>query len=89
VIVVDSRGTWCPTPIIDLARASADQPAGTTLRLLADDPAAAYDVPAWCRMRGHALHAVEPLDPDPDQASGRVARAFDVVLGGATASASS
>ncbi len=25
------------------------------LRVLADDPAAAIDIPAWCRMRGQEL----------------------------------
>lgn len=27
-------------------------PVGTVVRVLADDPAAAVDLPAWCRMRG-------------------------------------
>lgn len=52
-VVVDSRGTLCPQPVIDLGRAMADRPhIGQSLTLLADDPAALHDVPAWCRMRG-------------------------------------
>jgi cysteine desulfurase len=51
-ITVDSRGRLCPLPIIDLARAAAEVPAGTVVAVVSDDPAAAADVPAWCRMRG-------------------------------------
>ncbi|WP_344078188.1 sulfurtransferase TusA family protein [Luedemannella helvata] len=50
--VLDCRGERCPLPVIRLARRMADVPPGTVVRLLADDPAAAVDVPAWCRMRG-------------------------------------
>lgn len=52
---VDARGSLCPQPIIDIARFAAKAPAGTVVTLLADDPAADADVPAWCRMRGHDL----------------------------------
>jgi len=34
----------CPLPVIELARSIG--------WVLADDPAAAVDIPAWCRMRG-------------------------------------
>jgi TusA-related sulfurtransferase len=54
-VEVDARGRLCPLPVIELAKAAADAPAGTLLRLLADDPAAGSDVAAWCRMRGHEL----------------------------------
>ena len=50
--VLDCRGQRCPLPIIELARALPALPIGSVLRVLADDPAAAVDVPAWCRMRG-------------------------------------
>ncbi len=53
--VVEARGVLCPVPIIRLARAAADLPAGSLVVLLTDDPAAEHDVPAWCRLRGHAL----------------------------------
>lgn len=52
---IDSRGTLCPQPIIDIARVTRTSADGTRVRLLADDPAADADVPAWCRMRGHDL----------------------------------
>ena len=53
--VVDARGTRCPVPVIRLARAARDLPAGATLVLLADDDAAWSDVPAWARMKGHSV----------------------------------
>lgn len=54
-VVVDARGLRCPIPVIRLAREAAAQPAGTTIEVLATDPAARHDVPAWARMRGHAM----------------------------------
>lgn len=50
--VLDCRGQRCPLPVIALARRLPEMPVGTVLRVLADDPAAANDIPAWCRMRG-------------------------------------
>jgi tRNA 2-thiouridine synthesizing protein A len=52
VIEVDSRGRRCPLPIIDLARRMPSVPVGAVVRVLADDPAAGNDIPAWCRMKG-------------------------------------
>jgi tRNA 2-thiouridine synthesizing protein A len=52
VIEVDARGRRCPLPIIDLARRLPDVEVGAVVRVLADDPAAANDIPAWCRMKG-------------------------------------
>jgi tRNA 2-thiouridine synthesizing protein A len=49
--VLDCRGQRCPLPVIALARRLPAVEVGDVVRLLADDPAAAYDVPAWCRMR--------------------------------------
>lgn len=52
-VVVDARGQRCPLPVIRLARAVAGRPSVRLVTVLATDPAAAHDVPAWCRMRGH------------------------------------
>jgi tRNA 2-thiouridine synthesizing protein A len=59
--VVEARGVLCPVPIIRLARAAAALAPGSLVVLLTDDPAAVHDVPAWCRLRGHALISSEPL----------------------------
>jgi tRNA 2-thiouridine synthesizing protein A len=50
--VLDCRGQRCPLPVVTLARRIGEVPAGGVVRVLADDPAARVDVPAWCRMRG-------------------------------------
>ncbi len=63
-IEVDARGLRCPQPVIRLAEAARDAPAGTRIVVLATDPAARYDIPAWCRMRGHELTELrEVTDP--------------------------
>ena len=54
-IEVDARGLRCPVPVIRLAEAAKGAPPGTWVIVLADDPAAQYDIPAWCRMRHHEL----------------------------------
>jgi len=52
VKILDARGKRCPLPVILLARLVPDVDIGSVVRVLADDPAAAVDIPAWCRMRG-------------------------------------
>jgi tRNA 2-thiouridine synthesizing protein A len=71
-ITVEARGRRCPLPIIDLAKAARAAPAGTLITLVADDPAAAADVAAWCRMRGHLYEGSTPLEGS-DGATGMVA----------------
>ena len=55
MITLDCRGQRCPLPVIALARALPGVPVGEVVRVLADDPAAANDIPAWCRMKGQEL----------------------------------
>lgn len=50
--VIDCRGQRCPLPVIALAKRLPQLNAGSVVRVLADDPAAANDIPAWCRLRG-------------------------------------
>ncbi|MDX6255791.1 MAG: cysteine desulfurase [Frankiales bacterium] len=58
-MIVDSRGRRCPLPVIDLAKAMREVADGEVVTVLADDPAAATDIPAWCRMRGHEYLGAE------------------------------
>ena len=51
-IEVDCRDLPCPRPIIELARKIGHVPVGGRIAVVAKDPAARHDVPAWCRMRG-------------------------------------
>lgn len=59
-MLVDARGERCPLPVIRLAQAVKEHPDADQVVVLATDPAAAHDIPAWCRMRGH--HLVERRD---------------------------
>jgi tRNA 2-thiouridine synthesizing protein A len=51
VIELDCLGQRCPLPVIALAKRIRTADMGEVLRVLADDPAAANDIPAWCRMK--------------------------------------
>lgn len=74
-VELDCRGMLCPMPVIRLARADREAPAGALIRLRTDDPAARTDVPAWCRMRGRELVG---RHDDPDSS----ASTFEVRAGG-------
>lgn len=49
---LDCLGQRCPLPVIALAKRLPGVAVGEVIRVLADDPAAALDIPAWCRLRG-------------------------------------
>jgi tRNA 2-thiouridine synthesizing protein A len=53
VIIIDALGRKCPIPIIMLAEQIRDVPVGSVIALLADDPAAYSDIPAWCGLKSH------------------------------------
>ena len=52
-LTIDALGRKCPIPIIMLAEQIRDVPVGGVIAVLADDPAAYSDVPAWCQMKSH------------------------------------
>jgi tRNA 2-thiouridine synthesizing protein A len=82
-IELDARGLRCPLPVIRLAEAARDAPAGTRIVVLASDPAARHDIPAWCRMRHHELLdlaevaqvTAQDFDGSPTSAPGRAGSA--------------
>lgn len=57
---IDATGQLCPLPVIELARRIGDVEIGMVIEVLADDPAAATDFPAWCRMRDQEFVGTEP-----------------------------
>jgi len=68
--ILDCRGQRCPLPVIALARRLPEVAVGGTVRVLADDPAAATDIPAWCRLRGQEfLGSPEPATFDVRRAA--------------------
>ena len=75
---IDERGRRCPIPVISLARAQAEwtregKGSARVVGVLADDPAAQYDIPAWCRLKGAEYQgSVSP--PDGGTGSGYIVR---------------
>ncbi len=55
VQILDARGLLCPLPVIRAQDRIADLAPGALLDVLATDPGALQDVPAWCRVHGHQL----------------------------------
>jgi tRNA 2-thiouridine synthesizing protein A len=53
LISIDALGRKCPVPIIMLAQQIGDIPVGSVIAVLADDPAAYTDIPAWCKLKSH------------------------------------
>lgn len=51
----DAGETGCGQLIVGLKRQLEQVPAGGLLRVTALDAGASADLPAWCRMTGHAL----------------------------------
>lgn len=52
-LTIDALGRKCPIPIIMLADQINRVPMGSVVAVLADDPAAFTDIPAWCRLKSH------------------------------------
>jgi tRNA 2-thiouridine synthesizing protein A len=52
-LTLDALGKKCPIPIIMLADRIRDVLIGQTIEVLADDPAAKTDLPAWCTLKSH------------------------------------
>ena len=59
---LDCRDVPCPMPVIELARHLGDVEVGDLLAVVAHDPAAAVDVPAWCRMKGQEYVGADVTD---------------------------
>jgi len=51
-VEVDAKGMYCPMPIVKLKKATKTMETGQVLRLVATDPGAKRDVPAWANKTG-------------------------------------
>ena len=58
---IDARGHRCPVPTLKLRKALETMLAGSTVRLIADDPMARIDVPHFAAEAGHKVLSVDPL----------------------------
>ncbi|MGA4879501.1 sulfurtransferase TusA family protein [Streptomyces lydicamycinicus] len=63
-ITVDGTGLLCVALLLRLRAEIAEAEPGTVVHVIATDPAAPLDLPAWCHMTGH--HYLGPVDDDPD-----------------------
>ena len=63
-VVVDGADKACGELLLELHSRLRESLPGTRVRLLALDPAAPIDIPAWCHLTGHLylgrVHASDP-----------------------------
>lgn len=59
---LDLRGLKCPLPALLAKKALARLASGAMLKVLADDPMAAVDIPHMCHGEGHAVDSVASHD---------------------------
>ncbi|WP_344822542.1 sulfurtransferase TusA family protein [Actinocorallia longicatena] len=63
-VVIDGGDKSCVRLLLELRAHIAALPPETVVHLIALDPAAPIDLPAWCHMTGHAyLGVVAPAPP--------------------------
>ncbi len=60
-LTLDALGKKCPIPIIMLADRIREVPVGHTIAVLADDPAAKTDLPAWCALKSQEFVGLTEL----------------------------
>jgi tRNA 2-thiouridine synthesizing protein A len=60
-LTIDALGKKCPIPIIMLADRIGEVRVGQIIEVLADDPAAKTDLPAWCALKSQEFVAAAPL----------------------------
>ncbi|TDD82758.1 sulfurtransferase TusA family protein [Actinomadura rubrisoli] len=70
-VVIDGGDRSCVRLLLELRGHIADLPAGTVVHLIAGDPAAPIDLPAWCHLTGHAY--LGPVGSEPPTYALRVA----------------
>jgi len=53
-VVIDGGDRACVALLLELRTCISHLAAGTVIHLIASDPAASIDLPAWCHLTGHA-----------------------------------
>lgn len=56
---IDTRGLFCPLPVVKVSQSMDDLDAGAVIEVLSDDPAIEFDMPAWCQSAGHKIKSFE------------------------------
>ena len=52
---LDAKGLMCPMPIVKLAKKIKEIQVGQVLEVIADDPGAKEDIPAWSQRTNNEL----------------------------------
>jgi tRNA 2-thiouridine synthesizing protein A len=60
-LTIDALGRKCPIPIIMLAERIREVGIGQVVEVLADDPAAKSDLPAWCTLKSQEFLGTRDL----------------------------
>ncbi|WP_033324157.1 sulfurtransferase TusA family protein [Actinomadura atramentaria] len=53
-VVVDGQDRGCTRLLLELRTRLAGLPGGTLVHVIATDPTATIDLPAWCHLTGHS-----------------------------------
>ena len=61
---LDARRLLCPMPVIRTQDRVAELAPGDRLVVIASDPGAAHDIPAWCRINGHQVISVQHTEEE-------------------------
>lgn len=61
---LDARRMLCPMPVIRTQEKVEQLRVGDTLTVFCTDPGAIHDIPAWCRVNGHEVIAIEQQDEE-------------------------
>ena len=56
---LDARRMLCPMPVIRTQEKVEQLQPGDTLTVICTDPGAIHDIPAWCRVNGHEILAIQ------------------------------
>jgi tRNA 2-thiouridine synthesizing protein A len=59
VTVIDARHLLCPLPVIRTQDCVEQLQAGDEVQVLCTDPGVLHDIPAWCRVHGHEVRAID------------------------------
>lgn len=73
-LVLDTRGTLCPLPVMKTSQAIKQIDVGELLEVLATDPGSKPDLAAWTRMTGNSLVSVSEEAGSPTVYKFRIRR---------------
>ena len=61
---LDARRLLCPMPVIRTQEKVRQLGSGDTLSVVCTDPGVKFDIPAWCRVNGHEVLAIDERDDE-------------------------